>query len=97
MPKDDPFEDFDVPTDPLADLDRATQVLTVRTDTRRYGKKMVVVEGFDPDFDVDDLASQLKSALGTGGTAKDDRIELQGDHEDRVRALLRERDFQVED
>ena len=95
MTDDDPFDDLAFPEDPLADLDRATQVLTVRTDTRRYGKQMVVVEGFAPDTDLDALASELKGALGTGGTAKEGRIELQGDHEDRVRSLLAEKGYQV--
>ena len=96
MSEDDPFEDIDVSDDPTADLDRATQRLTVSTDERRYGKKMVVVEGFESDADVRSLASDLKSALGTGGTAKENHIELQGDHADRVRKLLEDRGYQVE-
>lgn len=95
MPDDDPFDDLGVPEDPTADLDRATQQLTVRTDERTYGKKMVLVEGFTGDTDLQDLASELKSALGTGGTVKEGHIELQGDHEDRVRDLLEERGYQV--
>ena len=91
----DPFEDLDVP-DPLSDLDRSTQRLTVRTDERRYGKKMVVIEGFDPDADLKSLASTLKSALGTGGTVKEGRIEIQGDHAGRVRELLEENGYTVE-
>ncbi|ELZ81511.1 translation initiation factor [Haloferax larsenii] len=96
MSEDDPFDDLDIPDDPLSDLDRATQELTVRTETRRYGKQMVIIEGFQTDTDIDDLASDLKSALGTGGTVKDDRIEIQGDHEKRVRELLRDRGYGVE-
>ena len=97
MGSDDPFDDLDIPDDPTADLDRASQQLTVRTDERRYGKKMVVVEGFDSGTDLKALASELKSALGTGGTAKDGHIELQGDHADRVRDLLRDRGYQIAD
>lgn len=93
MPDEDPFED--VPDDPLDDLDRAAQVLTVRTDERTYGKQVVVIEGFSGDTDVGELASELKSTLGTGGTVKEGRIELQGDHADRVQALLEERGYQV--
>ncbi|WP_396612449.1 translation initiation factor [Haloferax sp. S1W] len=96
MSEDDPFDDLDIPDDPLSDLDRATQELTVRTEKRRYGKQMVIIEGFQTDADIDDLASDLKSALGTGGTVKDDRIEIQGNHEKRVRELLRERGYSVE-
>lgn len=95
MAHDDPFDDLDIPDDPLADLKRASQELTVRTETRRYGKQMVIVEGFDAGTDLDALVSELKSALGTGGTAKPDHIELQGDHAERVRDLLVERGYQV--
>ena len=93
--RNDPFEDLEIPTDPLADLDRATQRLTVHTEERRYGKQMVVIDGLDDEAGREALASELKSALGTGGTVKDGRIEIQGDHEDRVRDLLTERGYQV--
>ncbi|QIB75269.1 translation initiation factor [Halogeometricum borinquense] len=96
MSEDDPFEDLDIPDDPMTDLDRATEELTTRTEQRRYGKHVVIIEGFQTDTDLDDLGSDLKSALGTGGTVKDDHIEIQGDHESRVRELLRERGYTVE-
>ncbi|WP_440990215.1 translation initiation factor [Haloarchaeobius baliensis] len=96
MSEDDPFEGLDVPDDPTADLDRATQALTVRTEERRFGKKMVVVEGFEAGSELKELASDLKSALGTGGTVKENHIEVQGDHESRVRDLLRERGYDVD-
>jgi translation initiation factor 1 len=95
MSEDDPFEGLDIPDDPTADLDRAAQELVVRTEERRYGKKMVVVEGFESGTNLRELASELKSALGTGGTVKDGHIELQGDHADRVRDLLRDRGYQL--
>ena len=31
-----------------------------------------------------ELATKLKQRLGTGGTSKDGRIEIQGDHRDRI-------------
>ena len=34
------------------------------------------------------LAKQLKAACGSGGTAKDGDIEIQGDHRDTVLAAL---------
>lgn len=95
VPTNDPFDDLDIPDDPTADLDRATQRLTVRTEQRRYGKHVVVIEGFAGDTDRKALASELKSALGTGGTAKESRIEIQGDHEPRIRDLLEEKGFQL--
>jgi len=45
--------------------------------------------------DLEALASESKTALGTGGTAKEGRIELQGDHAERVRELLAARGYDV--
>lgn len=65
-------------------------------DSRRYGKAVTVVGGFDPSaVDLDDLASTLKSRLAVGGTVRDDRIEPQGNHEAALPDLLREEDFDV--
>jgi predicted translation initiation factor SUI1 len=33
---------------------------------------------------LNELATKLKTRLGTGGTVKDGRIEIQGDHRDRI-------------
>lgn len=77
------------------DLARADARLRIRLEKRRYGKPVTVVEGFE-DVDLAGLASELKGALGTGGTVAGDAIELQGDHADRVPALLRERGFTVD-
>lgn len=78
------------------DLGRAEQQLSIRVDERTYGKAMTIVEGFDESsVDVSDLASTLKSNLATGGTVDDGRIELQGDHRERVRDLLEDEGFQV--
>lgn len=42
-----------------------------------------------------ELAAQLKQKLGTGGTVKDDRIEIQGDHRDRIVAELESLGYRV--
>lgn len=76
------------------DLERERTELTVETDTRRYGKTVTIVSGFDAaTVDVSELASDLKRELATGGSVKDGRIELQGEHVDAARRLLRERGF----
>ena len=79
------------------DLARTEQRVSIRTDTRRYGKAVTIVEGLDPSaVDIADLASTLKSRLAVGGTTTDGRIELQGDHENALPELLREEGFVVE-
>ncbi len=42
---------------------------------------VTVIAGLDVDSsELSELAAQLKSACGAGGTVKDARIELQGHH-----------------
>ena len=79
------------------DLARAEQRLSISVDSRRYGKPMTVVSGFDATaVDIDDLASTLKRRLAVGGTVTDGRIELQGAHDERLRAALEDEGFTVE-
>jgi translation initiation factor 1 len=55
----------------------------------RGGKAVTVVRGLvlDPAA-LDQLARQLKTVCGSGGTVKDGVVEIQGDHCDKVLALL---------
>jgi len=55
----------------------------------RGGKAVTVVRGLAPDAaSLDKMAKQLKAACGSGGTVKDGVVEVQGDHCDKVVALL---------
>ena len=73
------------------------QKIRILTDTRRYGKVVTVVEGIDStDIDLNDLARKLKTRCAAGGTAKEGRIELQGDHPRKVKEVLEELGFSVE-
>lgn len=55
----------------------------------RGGKTVTVVRGLGLDEDaLAQLGKQLRTACGSGGTAKDGVIEVQGDHCDRVISLL---------
>ena len=56
----------------------------------RGGKAVTVVRGLALDAGaLAALAQQLKSACGSGGTVKDGAIEVQGDHCDKVIAMLK--------
>lgn len=96
MSEDDPFDDIDVPG--VEDIARAEQELSVHVERRTYDKPVTVVEGFDPDVtDVDDVATTLKKRVGAGGTARETSVEVQGDHEERVKDILEREGFAVED
>lgn len=70
-------------------LDPAKQTARVRVEKRPRGKVATVVEGLDSaGNDLVGLGSRLKAACGSGGTVKGDRIEVQGDHREKVTAEL---------
>ncbi|WP_226004667.1 translation initiation factor [Natrinema salinisoli] len=93
---DDELDDLLDELDSQGDLETSQQMLSIRTESRRYDKPVTIIEGFDlTKSEIESTASDLKSSLGTGGTVDDGRIELQGDHRDRVPELLRDRGFDV--
>ncbi|NET37956.1 MAG: translation initiation factor [Cyanothece sp. SIO1E1] len=55
----------------------------------RKGKTVTVISGFQlqPES-LASLAKQLKAQCGTGGTVKDNTIEIQGDHAQKLVQLL---------
>ena len=63
---------------------------------RRAGKTVTVAGGFQHSAEsLAKLAQTLKKKCGSGGTAKDDEIELQGDHVARVREELARLGYRV--
>ena len=81
---------FGIPsgTDVFKEIAKSEQHIKVSTETRRYGKKITLVKGFDKSVDIKATAKSLKEGLACGGTVKDSTIELQGDHKKRVREVL---------
>ena len=62
----------------------------------RGGKIVTVVDGLPQNAAfLKELSQELKRACGTGGTAADGAVELQGDLRDRVRELLLKKGFVV--
>lgn len=73
-------------------LPPARQKLRVGIDRRaRAGKQVTLVSGFvGTQEDLEALGRILKTRCGVGGSAKDGEILIQGDHRDRIVALLTE-------
>ncbi len=65
-------------------------IAKIRLETKgRGGKAVTVLDGLPKNSEfLEGLAKELKKQLGTGGTAGDGCIEIQGDHRERLRSLL---------
>lgn len=62
----------------------------------RGGKVVTVVRGLPVDeATLIALGKQLRSACGCGGTAKEGRLEVQGDHAERAVTWLQERGYKA--
>jgi translation initiation factor 1 len=61
-------------------------VVRVSRETKgRRGKGVTIISDLPLDESgLTELATKLKSRLGTGGTVRDGHIEIQGDHRDRI-------------
>ena len=83
------------PGKPL-NLPRDGVVRLLRDRKRRGGKTVTLIAGLSGSpAALAALASDLKRLCGTGGTVRDDLVEIQGDHRERLRAELERRGYTV--
>ena len=73
---------------------KESQKILVYIEKKKFNKNYTIVEGIDgKEIDLKDLAKKLKSELACGGTIKDGKIELQGEHKIKVKKILIEHGF----
>lgn len=79
----DEFEEEDT-------LEPGKQTLRISIDRKkRKGKSVTLIEGFiGTNDDLKDLAKNLKSKCGVGGSAKDGEIIIQGEFKQKVADIL---------
>lgn len=72
-------------------------IVRVSRETKgRGGKAVTLAKGIPLDeAALAALGKELKAACGSGGTVKDGVVEVQGDHADKVVALLQQRGYSV--
>jgi translation initiation factor 1 len=66
----------------------------ITIEKRKKGKWVTAVKGLAA-ANLPELLTQLKSACGAGGTVKNNVIEVQGKHLDRVAEYLRDAGYRV--
>lgn len=73
------------------------QKIRVFIERKKFGKESTVIEGLDPkEINMKELAKKLKEKLACGGTIKEGRIELQGDHRQNTKQILVQAGFAPE-
>ena len=89
--------DFSPQEEEIADVVPEKQRLTVRKDTSgRKGKIVTLVQGFQGGARaLEELGALLKRHCGTGGSAKDGEILIQGDVRQKVAAFLSNKGYKV--
>lgn len=71
--------------------------ITIFIEKKKFGKNYTVIEGLNQkEINIEQLAKKLKERLACGGTVKDNRIELQGEHKQKAKAVLVETGFAPE-
>lgn|SRR3989344_3788900 len=70
------------------EIARTEQRIRVKTEKKKFGKLNTIVEGLESDADIKNIARELKVELACGGTVKNSKIELQGDHLRKIKPVL---------
>ena len=84
------------PKQPAAWISPEKQTARLAVEKRKKGKVVTVIRGLAAEAnDLPALLSKLKSQCGAGGTIDGDTVELQGDHVERIAALLTEIGYRV--
>lgn len=79
------------PAAPLPTRQRNQPVIVGLERKGRGGKTVSLLKGvMSPPAGKEALLKLLKTRLGTGGTIKDEEIEIQGDHRDQIVGILQE-------
>jgi len=73
------------------------QILRIRLDTKhRRGKTVTLIDGFiGAQEDLKNLGKELKTFCGTGGSAKEGEIIIQGDVREKVKEYLQKEGYRI--
>jgi translation initiation factor 1 len=68
---------------------KESQLIKIFLERKKFKKFSTIIEGIDQkEINIKDLAKRLKEQLACGGTVKEGKVELQGDHKNKVKNIL---------
>jgi len=78
-------------------LPNENQLLKIKLDSKhRAGKIVTLIHGFiGKQNDLENLAKQLKTKCGTGGSVKEREIIIQGNYKEKLIELLKQMKYQL--
>ncbi|MBI2507602.1 translation initiation factor [Candidatus Woesearchaeota archaeon] len=89
MPEIDPITGLPKELGVWESITKETQTINIKRVKKKFGKISTVVEGINKkEINIKELGKKLKSKFACGGTVKDNKIELQGDHAHQVKEEL---------
>ena len=91
----DPNFNFEEENEYTETLSPSQQKLKIKLDSkRRAGKVVTLIEGFTgKEKDLEELGKKLKAFCGTGGSAKNGEIIIQGDQREKVMQWLKKNGY----
>ncbi len=76
------------------EMNKEEQRIRIRLETRKWRRKWTIIDGIDPnEVSLDNLVTILKNECACGGTAKNERVLLMGDHRTKVLESLIEQGY----
>lgn len=76
------------------EIAKSEQNIEIKMEKKKFGKISTIVSGLK-DVDIRDISRRLKEKLACGGTIKNNEIELQGDHRNKIKQVLVEMGFEA--
>jgi len=89
MPEIDPITGLPKELGVWESITKETQTIDIKRIKKKFGKIATIVEGINrKEINIKELGKKLKSKFACGGTVKDNKIELQGNHANQVKEEL---------
>jgi translation initiation factor 1 len=80
----------------ISSISKDQQKIKVEVIRRKFSKFVTIITGIDDKEIVKELGKEMKQKFACGGTMKDNEIELQGKHKNRVVDFLVGKGYKME-